>query len=108
MDGKVLFQDALSARLKIIQPSRQDVHTFLAQRPFQLTKGVKELIDLLHAQGKVVYLVSGGFRQVCLGVCILRLVCKDPGLIAAGDPPRNPLLALSADPAQTCTGKRAG
>jgi phosphoserine phosphatase len=30
----------------------------------KLTKGVKELIDRFHSQGIVVYLVSGGFRQM--------------------------------------------
>jgi len=36
----------------------------LRQHPPQLTKGVEQLIDLLHQRGKVVYLVSGGFRQM--------------------------------------------
>lgn len=64
MGGQVLFQDALAARLKIIKPSKQDIADFLTKHPFQFTPGVEELIDLLHKQGKVVYLVSGGFRQV--------------------------------------------
>jgi phosphoserine phosphatase len=74
MGGQVLFQDALAARLNIIKPSKSDVANFLKTKnignnsnglPTQrLTPGVQELIDLLHAKGKIVYLVSGGFRQV--------------------------------------------
>eukprot|EP01039_Chlorochromonas_danica_P010242 gene10242-11336_t len=64
MGGQVLFQDALAARLSIIQPSKQDIDSFLSERPFHLTPGIKEVVDLLHAQNKVVYLVSGGFRQM--------------------------------------------
>jgi len=48
MGGQVLFQDALAARLNIIQPSQQDVHTFLRERPFHLTAGIAEVVDLLH------------------------------------------------------------
>ncbi len=60
----MLFQDALASRLAIIQPSKQEVAKFLLDRPFQLTAGIAELISLLHKQNKIVYLVSGGFRQV--------------------------------------------
>ncbi len=67
MGGTVLFQDALRDRLSIITPSKQDVAKFQEQHPLVLTPGIKELIDLLHSQGKVVYLVSGGFRQV---ICV--------------------------------------
>eukprot|EP01031_Cornospumella_fuschlensis_P024653 gene24653-29787_t len=64
MGGSVLFEDALAARLNIIRPSRQDVSKFLADRPFHLTRGIEEVISLLHRHNKVVYLVSGGFRQM--------------------------------------------
>lgn len=64
MTGQVLFQDALTARLNIIRPSRQDISIFLAERPSRFSEGAVELIALLHQQGKHVYLVSGGFRQV--------------------------------------------
>ena len=122
MGGQVLFQDALAARLNIIQPSRSDLTKYLAERDqiaaeaeakansansaiaatsssvvdggsvattaaaattttvgsssclriphARLTPGVKELIDRLHAKGKIVYLVSGGFRQVITHVNI--------------------------------------
>ncbi len=71
MGGQVLFQDALAERLNIIQPSKADMQTFLAKHPFRLTDGIVELISTLHDQGKLVYLVSGGFRQVRLSVSIL-------------------------------------
>lgn len=64
MGGHVLFQDALSDRLGIIKPSKADIAIFLEKYPFRFTPGVVELISLLHQRGKVVYLVSGGFRQV--------------------------------------------
>jgi len=60
----VLFQDALTDRLSIIQPSKHDISTFLEKHPFKFTPGLVELIELLHKKGKIVYLVSGGFRQV--------------------------------------------
>lgn len=64
MGGSVLFQDALAERLDIIRPSRADLDTFLRDHPFHLTKGVEDFVSALHAKGKKVYLVSGGFRQV--------------------------------------------
>ena len=64
MGGQVLFQDALAARLELIKPSRADVEACLKKHPLQLTKGVQEVVELLHARGTPVYLVSGGFRQV--------------------------------------------
>jgi len=64
MGGTVLFQDALAARLNLIQPSRSDVIHCLEKHPLKLTKGVKQLVEALHARGTHVYLVSGGFRQM--------------------------------------------
>ncbi len=64
MSGTMLFEDALAARLDIIKPSRQNVSDFINNHPLELTPGMEELIDTLHSQGKLVYLISGGFRQV--------------------------------------------
>jgi len=64
MGGTVLFQDALAARLELIQPSSEDVRKCLEAHPFRLTQGVKQLVEALHARGTHVYLVSGGFRQM--------------------------------------------
>lgn len=60
----MLFQDALSARLDIIKPSQSDIESFISKHPFQLTEGIEDTIEALHLKGVVVYLVSGGFRQV--------------------------------------------
>lgn len=64
MGGQVLFQDALAARLDLIKPSRADMDLYLQRNPPKLTKGIKNLIDVLHRRGTIVYLVSGGFRQM--------------------------------------------
>lgn len=70
MGGTVLFQDALAERLSIIQPSKADIQHYLTNHPFKLTEGVEQLISLLHRQGKIVYLVSGGFRQMIEPVAV--------------------------------------
>lgn len=62
MGGTVLFQEALQSRLELIKPSQADVRNCLAKHPPRLNKKIKELVDILHEQGKHVYLVSGGFR----------------------------------------------
>lgn len=64
MGGQVLFEDALAARLELIKPSKQQLQQFLDENPPKLSSGVKEVIDELHRRGAVVYLVSGGFRQM--------------------------------------------
>jgi len=62
MGGSMLFQDAIKARLDLIQPSRQDITNCLDKHPPPLSAGVKEFIKILHERGTDVYLVSGGFR----------------------------------------------
>ncbi len=64
MGGQVLFQDALAARLELIKPSKVDLQNCLTQHPIRLTNGIDRVVQLLHARGVAVYLVSGGFRQV--------------------------------------------
>jgi phosphoserine phosphatase len=64
MGGQVLFQDALAARLQLIKPSRADVDACLKKHPLKLTEGIRKVVEILHARGTPVYLVSGGFRQV--------------------------------------------
>ena len=64
MEGSVDFRTALDQRLSLIQPTKQDFDVLLKQHPVVLSPGVQELIDLLHARGTHVYLVSGGFRQM--------------------------------------------
>lgn len=62
MEGGLPFQDALQARLDLLQPSKASIQDCLDKNPLPLTPGVAELIELMHAQDKHVYLVSGGFR----------------------------------------------
>jgi len=62
MTGNVKFEDALDARLSIIEPSRKSILQCLDDHPLQLTPGIEHLISSLHKRGTSVYLVSGGFR----------------------------------------------
>lgn len=56
------FQDALAARLTLLQPSKESIQACLRHHPLELTPGVQELVQELQEQNKHVYLVSGGFR----------------------------------------------
>jgi phosphoserine phosphatase len=62
MDGNIKFEDALAARLQIIQPSQSDIASCLQKHPLRLTPGVDRLVSALQKRGTSVYLVSGGFR----------------------------------------------
>lgn len=62
MEGGMKFQDALAARLQLMEPSKPSIEACLRDRPLELTAGVQELVEQLQAAGKDVYLVSGGFR----------------------------------------------
>ncbi|KAL1507879.1 hypothetical protein AB1Y20_007486 [Prymnesium parvum] len=66
MGGDTPFHVALENRLRVMQPTRQQLEAMLAANPAEglLTPGIRELIDALQARQKVVYLVSGGFRQM--------------------------------------------
>ncbi|GMH52582.1 hypothetical protein TrRE_jg4906, partial [Triparma retinervis] len=62
MGGNVKFEDALAARLALIEPSRSSIESCIKDRPFQLTPGVEGLVGALHEKGVDVWFVSGGFR----------------------------------------------
>lgn len=64
MGGSVPFHVALEARLNLFKPSKHDIEECLRRHPLSLTPGMPELMAKLHAKGKDVYLVSGGFRQM--------------------------------------------
>ncbi|GAB4824811.1 hypothetical protein Ancab_007681 [Ancistrocladus abbreviatus] len=64
MDGSVTFQEALAARLSLINPSLAQLQDFLEKRPPRISPGMAELVKKLKAKSTVVYLVSGGFRQM--------------------------------------------
>lgn len=62
MEGGMKFQDALAARLEVLQPSKEQILQCLQNTPLELTPGVEDFINKLHSRGTDVYLVSGGFR----------------------------------------------
>lgn len=62
MSGSTKFEDALEARLSLLQPSKQAILDCLEQHPLELSPGVEEFIEALHEKMVDVYLVSGGFR----------------------------------------------
>ena len=62
MNGGVTFQEALAARLSLIEPSKKAIEDCLTNNPLQLSPGVDDLITALQKRGTSVYLVSGGFR----------------------------------------------
>ena len=64
MNGKITFQESLANRLDIMKPTLSQVEEKVAQEPASLTPGIEELVALLHALGKKVYLVSGGFHRM--------------------------------------------
>jgi len=64
MGGGIPFQDALKARLDIMNPSRKNVEDYVASHPPLLSPGIDKLMSELQSHGKDVYLVSGGFRQM--------------------------------------------
>jgi phosphoserine phosphatase len=62
MGGGASFQETLASRLDLLKPSKFEVTECMERSPFVLTSGVQEVISCLHARGKDVFLVSGGFR----------------------------------------------
>jgi|UPI0005819FE9 phosphoserine phosphatase len=62
MEGGMKFQEALAARLNLLEPSQQAIMECLEAHPLKLTSGMADLVQVLADQGKHVYLVSGGFR----------------------------------------------
>jgi phosphoserine phosphatase len=62
MEGGMKFQDALAARLDLLEPSKASIEACLRDHPLELTPGVEDLVVELHKSGKHVFLVSGGFR----------------------------------------------
>ncbi|KAG5046452.1 hypothetical protein JHK86_015858 [Glycine max] len=67
MGGSVPFEEALAARLSLFNPSLSQLQDFLEQKPPRLSPGIEELVQKLKANGIVVYLISGGFRQMING-----------------------------------------
>ncbi|KAJ9459364.1 Phosphoserine phosphatase [Diplonema papillatum] len=76
MGGGVTFQDALAARLQLMQPSQQQLNDFLEQSPPKLSPGIANLVNALHEKGVHVYLISGGFTQMIHPVADLLGIAK--------------------------------
>jgi phosphoserine phosphatase len=118
MEGGMKFQDALRARLELMQPGRPQIEQCLVERPLELTEGVHELVDKLHAAGKAVYLVSGGFRimiepvAAILGIDKSRIVANTIVFDEAGDylnfDPNEPTSADMGKPAALRQIQEAG
>lgn len=70
MDGSMSLEDALEKRLAIINCTPADIQAFLRAHPAEsrLVPGAKELIEQLQSRGVAVYLISGGFRELCLPI----------------------------------------
>lgn len=65
MGGSMKFEEALAARLAILEPSRADVENCLREHPPRLSSGVERLVRLLREEAGVdVWFVSGGFRPM--------------------------------------------
>jgi phosphoserine phosphatase len=68
MNGDLSFQDALSMRLQLLEPSCTQIQQLLEQNPPKLTPGIQRLIDSLRSTGKSIFLVSGGFENMIVPV----------------------------------------
>ncbi|KAB1263368.1 Phosphoserine phosphatase, partial [Camelus dromedarius] len=73
MGGAVPFKAALTERLALIQPSREQVQRLIAEHPPHLTPGIslgkriqekRELVSRLQERNVQVFLISGGFRSI--------------------------------------------
>ncbi|GMH41969.1 hypothetical protein BSKO_09888 [Bryopsis sp. KO-2023] len=64
MGGSMKFEEALKLRLDCMNPSQNDVDRFLVEHPPRLSKGIPELVKLIHGRGASIFLISGGFRQI--------------------------------------------
>mmetsp|Transcript_42071 Transcript_42071/g.132577 ORF Transcript_42071/g.132577 Transcript_42071/m.132577 type:complete len:182 (+) Transcript_42071:193-738(+) len=97
MNGELSFHEALSRRLKIMKPSRQDVADLIAGDSIKLTPNVEPLFHSLRQRNKSICILSGGFwelidplaRQLQLSreqVYCNSLLFDDAGAYAGFDP----------------------
>lgn len=70
MNGQMSLEEAITERLSIINCTPADIQRFLTTYPAEsrLVPGAKQLITTLQARGIAVYLISGGFRELCLPI----------------------------------------
>ena len=77
MEGGMKFEDALKARLELLEPSRQQILDCLEAHPLELTPGVQQLVETLHSKNVDVFLVSGGFRIMIEPVADVLNISRD-------------------------------
>ena len=66
MNGDMSFEESLNMRLNIIKPSINDINSFIDANVLEFTDGIIDFIRLLQKNGKIIYLVSGGFESLIL------------------------------------------
>jgi phosphoserine phosphatase len=65
MNGTISFKDGLTQRLQVASPNLSHVKEFATTYcPSAVSDGILELIKDLHARGKKVFILSGGFTDV--------------------------------------------
>lgn len=82
MEGGMKFDEALEARLDLLQPSRQEILDCLEAHPLELTPGIADLVKALHDKNVEVYLVSGGFRIMIEPVADILNIPPDTHIVA--------------------------
>merc|ERR1711933_11252 len=70
MEGHMDLEHSLEERMKIIDPTPDDIQAYLKACPAEerLNHGIKRLVRALTKRGVEVYLISGGFREMALPV----------------------------------------
>ena len=86
MDGSVDLTQSLEERMRILGSSGDlvsDVQEYLrtCSAEDRLNPGIRELVSALHDRGVAVYLISGGFREMCLPVA--RILGIEPSNVFA-------------------------
>ncbi|TRW98540.1 HAD-IB family phosphatase [Candidatus Methylobacter oryzae] len=66
MNGEVPLEAIYERRLSLIRPDRDSIGWLADLYIEQIVDGVKEVFDTLAAQGKELYIISGGIRQAIL------------------------------------------
>ena len=66
MNGDMSFEESLDMRLNIIKPSVNDIKSFIDANLLEFTDGIIDFIQLLQKNGKIIYLISGGFESLIL------------------------------------------
>ena len=82
MEGGMRFDEALEARLNLLEPSRKQILDCLEDLPLELTPGIADLVRTLHEKKVEVFLVSGGFRIMIEPVADLLNIPSDTHLYA--------------------------